>query len=216
MTSASEKAEARLNPFASLALVAWLLFALATGRLAEAGLISLAAALYTRALRRLYPLYAWASVPSLIVVWAFMDLETALETAYRILVLVVGTSSALIAVDFSGLARLLNKAGIPPLVGFALPVTIRLSEFLLSSVYEAYAAMRGRGVRGKVAIVTKVPLPLVVFSFNSSLYLAEALYFKRPTRKRAWYGKISWGPADVVFVFLALLHPLLLVFLKGL
>jgi len=193
-----------LNPAASLAFVAWLFAALALDRLAEAGVAAVLLAAYTGSLLRLYAVYLWVAAPTFLVVWATSDLSTAAITTYRVEVLVVGTSSALLGVRPLELAWLLSRPPLPPIAGFFIPFAVRAADFLLQSVQETVAALRGRGVSGRLGLILRAPVPLAVFAFNASAYLAEALHFKYPRRGRKWLQKPKLKACDyAVFAFVA-------------
>lgn len=186
--------------------MAWLFTSLYYDRDVEAGIASLALAVYTSSLRRLYLVYAWVAIPSLLMVWALLDFETALSTAYRVLVIVMGTSSALLGAKPLELAWLLSRRPMPPVVGFIVPIVLRIADFMLQSVYEVIAAMRGRGVTGRLKLLLRAPIPLVVFAFNTSLYLAETLHFKYPSKSRTWTERPVFKAVDYAVVLGVLAH----------
>uniref|UniRef100_A0A7J3ZJX5 Energy-coupling factor transporter transmembrane protein EcfT n=1 Tax=Fervidicoccus fontis TaxID=683846 RepID=A0A7J3ZJX5_9CREN len=202
-----------LNPIASVLFMAWLFASLLYDRNIEVGVATLALAVYTSSIRRLYLVYVWVAIPSLLMVWVLLDFETALMTAYRVLVIVMGTSSALLGVKPLELAWLLSRPPMPPIVGFIVPIILRIADFMLQSVYEVIAAMRGRGVTGRLRLLVRAPIPLVVFAFNTSLYLAETMHFKYPSRSRTWTERPRFKAVDYSIVLGVLVHLIFLILL---
>ncbi len=90
------------------------------------------------------------------------------------------------------------RARLPPTAAYSLAVAVRLADYYQSVLREVLDALRGRGVRGRLALALRAPVPLVVHMFQSVGALAEALYVRGPRRGKTWAEKPRPGLLDAL------------------
>ncbi|MEB3780101.1 MAG: energy-coupling factor transporter transmembrane protein EcfT [Desulfurococcales archaeon] len=190
----------RIHPLTALLVIVWSIVSVYLGLLVEALILSMALTVYSRLLRRLAPLYAWVTVPVVIILALTLTPREAVVAGLKLLAIVMAATSALVMVNPLELGYMAARLHLPPMAGFIVPITIRVADYLTSTLWEARAAMRGRGIQGRIRQILLLPIPLIVHSFNVSLYVAEALSFKYPVRSRSWLVRPRVSLIDLAVV----------------
>ena len=146
--------------------------------------------------RGLVAIYAWLAIPVAVIVGlAHGPLEGA-DSAIGVLA-VTAPLSALTLVPPRWIAYTLWRAGLRGTAAYFPVFVLRLADHMWEVAREALAAMRGRGMRGARAVAAAF-IPVVVYGFQSSVYLAEALYFKAPRPGKTWADRPRLGAWDAV------------------
>ncbi len=164
----------RLTPPVAVLAAAWSLYMVASGRLLEASVLAVALASASGLLDRAPMLYLWLAAPSLAVVSAFYGLEEGVEASARIAVAALASSGSLASVSYLEAYAWLRAAGLPPHWALMPALVARQAQVALSSLAEARAALKGRGLSG-LRLAYTLPIPVLVHMYRYSASLAESL-----------------------------------------
>ncbi len=173
----------RLGPLGGLGVLIWGIAVLLLGYPLEAValllLLGLALGSWRVVARLVGPLVllTWGLLSVMYGVWESVD------TVARLAVLALSASVGLSRVSPVAFSRFLLRLGLPASVAASFAMVYRFLDHLSSLVHEARDALAGRGAGGRWSALLRLPIPLVVHSFRSSMLIAEAVYFKPPTRE---------------------------------
>ncbi len=195
----------RINPLTALLVIAWSIMFIYQDALLEVLALSTVLTVYSGLLRRLIWLYLWITLPVTIILALTLTPGQAIIAGLKLLALVMASTSTLTMIDPLELGYVATRLHLPPIVEFIVPITIRIADYLSNSLLEARAAMAGRGIHGRFKQLLLLPIPLIVHSFNVSLYVAEALSFKYPTKSRSWLVKPGVSMADINIILYIIL-----------
>ena len=187
----------RLGPVGGLGVLLWGLTMLVLGYPWEALALLLILSLVLGSWRVVARLVA----PLILLTWGLLSVIygvwESLETVARLAVLALSASVGLSRVSPIEFSRLLLAIGLPPAAAASFAMVHRFLDHLSTLVYEARDALAGRGAGGRWSALLRLPIPLVVHSFRSSALIAEAVYFKPPSRESLRrLGRIA-GPWDL-------------------
>ena len=191
-------ASRRVHPLIGLLLVAWSIASLYLGFMTPVLLVGLVLSIYSRTLHRLWILLLWITIPVILILSLYTSILNAVISGLKLLSLVIVATSTLSLLNPTELAYTLSRLGIPPSISYLIPFTFRMIGYLTMALDEARASLRGRGVKGGMGIILKLPIPLIIHSYNLSAYIAEALAFKAPNRSKTWVRRPTITPIDVV------------------
>ncbi len=158
-------------------------------------------AILFKLVKRIIPLLLWLGIPTFIILSLLFGIKESIDTTLRIVMIAFSAIIAFTSPKPYHVAYVANKLGIPPIIGFSQLYVLRLLQILNDALREAIYAAIGRGIRSRLKIITLLPIPLLVHTIDISVYLAEALYIKYPSKTRSWIEKAYIGKLDIV-VFL--------------
>ncbi len=187
-----------LHPLTALAVAAWGPLAAWAGDPLPPLAFGAALASVSGRARQLAGLYAWLAASMFLVGWLAVGPEASAEATLRALAAAVPASAAAALVPPQWAAYAGYRARLPPTAAYSLAIALRLADYYRSSLWEVMDALRGRGVRGRLALALKAPIPLVVHVFQSTSALAEALQARGPRRGKTWAERPKPGPLDAV------------------
>ncbi|MEM3285023.1 MAG: hypothetical protein QXP23_01250, partial [Fervidicoccaceae archaeon] len=172
----------KINVMTALLFFIWVFGMLYYGKIVQALLSVAFLSLITGKIKSLYKLYLMLFIPSFLFGLVFQGWKNALFASISITLVGAGAVTSFALIEPSDIPLILRKIGIPPIAGYAIPIVLRLVQYLQEISSEAYDAIRGRGISRFFSLARSVPIPIIVFSFNASTYLAEAIHFKYPHR----------------------------------
>jgi energy-coupling factor transporter transmembrane protein EcfT len=153
----------------------------------------------------LLKLYAWLVIPPFIILTIMYTPLEALDMSIRLLTIALVFTNILQLITPLELTYTLMRLRIPTTASLAIPMVIRLSEYMGYIVNEALIALRGRGLRRRKLLMS-LPIPLVVHTIKSSTQLAEALTQKTFRNVNLVLGKPKVGLTDtLIYLYIVLM-----------
>ena len=205
------KLRVSIHPVTGFLSIIWVLLSLYMGYVLSAFTLSLILTILLVVGRGfnevvgLLKLYAWLVIPPFIILTIMYTLLEALDMIIRLLTIALAFTNVLQLITPLELTYTLMRLRIPPTATLAIPIVIRLSEYMSYVVNEALIALRGRGLR-KRKLLMSLPIPLVVHTIKSSTQLAEALTQKTFRNTNLVLGKPKIGLVDImIFVYVVLM-----------
>ncbi|MEM1712799.1 MAG: hypothetical protein QXX39_04025, partial [Acidilobaceae archaeon] len=131
-----------IHPLVGFLAIAWVMTALYTGSLLSALLLTLILLLYLissqplESTRRLTILYLWLVLPPLIVLTIVYGPIDALNITLRLFILASVFTSTLQLMKPTELIYISSRLGIPPLAALAIPIIIRLADYMNYTISE--------------------------------------------------------------------------------
>ncbi|MCX8186586.1 MAG: hypothetical protein N3G48_05710 [Sulfolobales archaeon] len=205
-----------IHPLVGIIAIAWVMFALYVNHIVSALILSsilftyLILTLPSEQIRRLAVLYLWITIPPYVLLAIIYGPIEAVELILRLISITITFTSALQLIKPIELSYVTSKLGLPQLTALAIPMVIKLSDYMGYSISETVVAMRGRGLKGR-KLLLNIPIPLVVHVINSSAHFAEALAQKRFDKVSTAYGKPKVGFTDAVVICYIILNAVFLV-----
>jgi len=200
-----------IHPVTGFISVVWVLTSLYMGYVLSAFVLSLILTMLlvmskgVKEVVNLLKLYAWLVIPPFIILTIMYTPLEALDMSIRLLTIALVFTNILQLITPLELTYTLMRLRIPTTASLAIPMVIRLSEYMGYIVNEALIALRGRGLRGRKLLMS-LPIPLVVHTIKSSTQLAEALTQKTFRNVNLVLGKPKVGLTDtLIYLYIVLM-----------
>ncbi len=189
-----------VNPLVSMVYLVWSFYMIYSGMGFFVLVASIAISIYLGIARKLTILLLWVALPSFLILFLLYGLWDAAVTTLRIATIALAATTAFASPKPQHTAYMLYKIGVPPLIAYSHLYVYRFLQLLSYALNEAIDAAHGRGVRSRFKILMLLPIPLLVYTINTSTYLAEALYIKYPRREKTWVDKPGFRLVDILLV----------------
>lgn len=200
-----------IHPVTGFISVVWVLTSLYMGYVLSAFVLSLILTMLlvmskgVKEVVNLLKLYAWLVIPPFIILTIMYTPLEALDMSIRLLTIALVFTNVLQLITPLELTYTLMRLRIPATASLAIPMVIRLSEYMGYIVNEALIALRGRGLGGRKLLMS-LPIPLVVHTIKSSTQLAEALTQKTFRNINLVLGKPKVGLTDtLIYLYIVLM-----------
>jgi len=200
-----------IHPVTGFISVVWVLTSLYMGYVLSAFVLSLIPTILlvmskgVKEVVNLLKLYAWLVIPPFIILTIMYTPLEALDMSIRLLTIALVFTNVLQLITPLELTYTLMRLKIPTTASLAIPMVIRLSEYMGYIVNEALIALRGRGLRRRKLLMS-LPIPLVVHTIKSSTQLAEALTQKTFRNINLVLGKPKVGLTDtLIYLYIVLM-----------
>ncbi|MEL9996980.1 MAG: hypothetical protein QXH99_00535 [Sulfolobales archaeon] len=200
-----------IHPVTGFISVVWVLTSLYMGYVLSAFVLSLILTILlvmskgVKEVVNLLKLYAWLVIPPFIILTIMYTPLEALDMSIRLLTIALVFTNILQLITPLELTYTLMRLRIPATASLAIPMVIRLSEYMGYIVNEALIALRGRGLRRRKLLMS-LPIPLVVHTIKSSTQLAEALTQKTFRNVNLVLGKPKVGLTDtLIYLYIVLM-----------
>lgn len=200
-----------IHPVTGFISVVWVLTSLYMGYVLSAFVLSLILTMLlvmskgVKEVVNLLKLYTWLVIPPFIILTIMYTPLEALDMSIRLLTIALVFTNVLQLITPLELTYTLMRLRIPATASLAIPMVIRLSEYMGYIVNEALIALRGRGLRRRKLLMS-LPLPLVVHTIKSSTQLAEALTQKTFRNVNLVLGKPKVGLTDtLIYLYIVLM-----------
>jgi hypothetical protein len=200
-----------IHPVTGFISVVWVLTSLYMGYVLSTFVLSLMLTMLlvmskgVKEVVNLLKLYAWLVIPPFIILTIMYTPLEALDMSIRLLTIALVFTNVLQLITPLELTYTLMRLRIPATASLAIPMVIRLSEYMGYIVNEALIALRGRGLRGRKLLMS-LPIPLVVHTIKSSTQLAEALTQKTFRNVNLVLGKPKVGLTDtLIYLYIVLM-----------
>ncbi len=200
-----------IHPVTGFISVVWVLTSLYMGYVLSAFVLSLMLTMLlvmskgVKEVVNLLKLYAWLVIPPFIILTIMYTPLEALDMSIRLLTIALVFTNVLQLITPLELTYTLMRLRIPATASLAIPMVIRLSEYMGYIVNEALIALRGRGLRRRKLLMS-LPIPLVVHTIKSSTQLAEALTQKTFRNVNLVLGKPKVGLTDtLIYLYIVLM-----------
>lgn len=200
-----------IHPVTGFISVVWVLTSLYMGYVLSAFVLSLILTMLlvmskgVKEVVNLLKLYAWLVIPPFIILTIMYTPLEALDMSIRLLTIALVFTNVLQLITPLELTYTLMRLRIPATASLAIPMVIRLSEYMGYIVNEALIALRGRGLRRRKLLMS-LPIPLVVHTIKSSTQLAEALTQKTFRNVNLVLGKPKVGLTDtLIYLYIVLM-----------
>lgn len=200
-----------IHPVTGFISVVWVLTSLYMGYVLSAFVLSLILTILlvmskgVKEVVNLLKLYAWLVIPPFIILTIMYTPLEALDMSIRLLTIALVFTNILQLITPLELTYTLMRLRIPTTASLAIPMVIRLSEYMGYIVNEALIALRGRGLRRRKLLMS-LPIPLVVHTIKSSTQLAEALTQKTFRNVNLVLGKPKVGLTDtLIYLYIVLM-----------
>ncbi|MCC6022391.1 MAG: hypothetical protein LM560_04665 [Desulfurococcaceae archaeon] len=200
-----------IHPVTGFISVVWVLTSLYMGYVLSAFVLSLILTMLlvmskgVKEVVNLLKLYTWLVIPPFIILTIMYTPLEALDMSIRLLTIALVFTNVLQLITPLELTYTLMRLRIPATASLAIPMVIRLSEYMGYIVNEALIALRGRGLRRRKLLMS-LPIPLVVHTIKSSTQLAEALTQKTFRNVNLVLGKPKVGLTDtLIYLYIVLM-----------
>lgn len=200
-----------IHPVTGFISVVWVLTSLYMGYVLSAFVLSLILTILlvmskgVKEVVNLLKLYTWLVIPPFIILTIMYTPLEALDMSIRLLTIALVFTNVLQLITPLELTYTLMRLRIPATASLAIPMVIRLSEYMGYIVNEALIALRGRGLRRRKLLMS-LPIPLVVHTIKSSTQLAEALTQKTFRNVNLVLGKPKVGLTDtLIYLYIVLM-----------
>ena len=200
-----------IHPVTGFISVVWVLTSLYMGYVLSAFVLSLILTILlvmskgVKEVVNLLKLYTWLVIPPFIILTIMYTPLEALDMSIRLLTIALVFTNILQLITPLELTYTLMRLRIPATASLAIPMVIRLSEYMGYIVNEALIALRGRGLRRRKLLMS-LPIPLVVHTIKSSTQLAEALTQKTFRNVNLVLGKPKVGLTDtLIYLYIVLM-----------
>lgn len=200
-----------IHPVTGFISVVWVLTSLYMGYVLSAFVLSLILTMLlvmskgVKEVMNLLKLYTWLVIPPFIILTIMYTPLEALDMSIRLLTIALVFTNVLQLITPLELTYTLMRLRIPATASLAIPMVIRLSEYMGYIVNEALIALRGRGLRRRKLLMS-LPIPLVVHTIKSSTQLAEALTQKTFRNVNLVLGKPKVGLTDtLIYLYIVLM-----------
>ena len=200
-----------IHPVTGFISVVWVLTSLYMGYVLSAFVLSLILTMLlvmskgVKEVVNLLKLYTWLVIPPFIILTIMYTPLEALDMSIRLLTIALVFTNILQLITPLELTYTLMRLRIPATASLAIPMVIRLSEYMGYIVNEALIALRGRGLRRRKLLMS-LPIPLVVHTIKSSTQLAEALTQKTFRNVNLVLGKPKVGLTDtLIYLYIVLM-----------
>lgn len=200
-----------IHPVTGFISVVWVLTSLYMGYVLSAFVLSLIPTILlvmskgVKEVVNLLKLYTWLVIPPFIILTIIYTPLEALDMSIRLLTIALVFTNVLQLITPLELTYTLMRLRIPATASLAIPMVIRLSEYMGYIVNEALIALRGRGLRRRKLLMS-LPIPLVVHTIKSSTQLAEALTQKTFRNVNLVLGKPKVGLTDtLIYLYIVLM-----------
>jgi len=200
-----------IHPVTGFISVVWVLTSLYMGYVLSAFVLSLILTILlvmskgVKEVVNLLKLYTWLVIPPFIILTIMYTPLEALDMSIRLLTIALVFTNVLQLITPLELTYTLMRLRIPTTASLAIPMVIRLSEYMGHIVNEALIALRGRGLRRRKLLMS-LPIPLVVHTIKSSTQLAEALTQKTFRNVNLVLGKPKVGLTDtLIYLYIVLM-----------
>jgi len=200
-----------IHPVTGFISVVWVLTSLYMGYVLSAFVLSLILTILlvmskgVKEVVNLLKLYAWLVIPPFIILTIMYTPLEALDMSIRLLTIALVFTNVLQLITPLELTYTLMRLRIPTTASLAIPMVIRLSEYMGYIVNETLIALRGRGLRRRKLLMS-LPIPLVVHTIKSSTQLAEALTQKTFRNVNLVLGKPKVGLTDtLIYLYIVLM-----------
>jgi len=194
-----------IHPLVGFLAITWVMIALYINSLVSALLLSLMLMSYLitslplESIRRLVILYLWVVLPPYVVLTIIYGPLDALDVVLRLFIIASTFTSVLQLMKPIELVYISARLGVPPLAALAIPMIIKLADYMSYSVGETLIALRGRGLSGR-KLLTNLPIPLIVHVVMSSAQMAESIAQKQLKNLAKYAGKPAVRAVDVVII----------------